>query len=337
MPGTTASVALRTVAHHLPEHALKVPDLPELAELPAAEAAVCLQLGIDEIRTADVPATELAAGAARRALAQAGLSPRELDALIVIESRAPTTLMSSEATRLQELLGADHALAFSVGGLGCVSIGPALMAARGLLAADEALDTVLIVHGSKPATPRRYRHPVTVSGDGGQAVLVSRHGPLRLLDMVQRTNGGYWDLFSVDYRDRPSADWREECADVHRYSFNLAVETRNHLRELHRTLLDRNGMRARDAGCHLSQNLSLGSFRFTEETLGVELAGVCAANLRRFGHLGPADVLLNLMSAVESGELEEGRRAVLLNASPVAAWSLLLVEYGSGDSAPHYL
>ncbi|MDT0541506.1 3-oxoacyl-ACP synthase [Streptomyces lonegramiae] len=332
-----ATVALRAVAHYLPERTLKVPDLPELDELPAAEAETCLQLGIDEIRADDQSATELAAGAASRALADAGLSPHELDALIVIDARSPETLMSSEATRLQALLGARRALTFSVGGLGCASIGPALLAARGLLAADDTLDNVLIAHGSKPATPRRYRHPVTVSGDGGQAVLVSRRGPLRLLDVAQRTNGDYWNLFTVDYRDRPSADWREDCADVRSYSFKLAIETRNHLRELHRALLDRNGMRPADVGCHLSQNLSLGSFRFTEETLGVELAGVCAGNLRRHGHLGPGDVLLNLMSAIESGALAEGERAVLLNVSPVAAWSLLLVEHGDGGGTSHYL
>ncbi|MER7786599.1 3-oxoacyl-[acyl-carrier-protein] synthase III C-terminal domain-containing protein [Streptomyces sp. NPDC097640] len=332
-----ATVALRAVAHYLPERTLKVPDLPELDELPAAEAETCLQLGIDEIRADDLSATELAAGAASRALADAGLSPHELDALIVIDARSPETLMSSEATRLQALLGARRALTFSVGGLGCASIGPALLAARGLLAADDTLDNVLIAHGSKPATPRRYRHPVTVSGDGGQAVLVSRRGPLRLLDVAQRTNGDYWNLFTVDYRDRPSADWREECADVRGYSFKLAIETRNHLRELHRALLDRNGMRPADIGCHLSQNLSLGSFRFTEETLGVELAGECAGNLRRYGHLGPGDVLLNLMSAIESGALAEGERAVLLNVSPVAAWSLLLVEHGDGGGTSHYL
>lgn len=331
------SVALRAVAHYLPQRTLKVTDLPELDELPAAEAETCLQLGIDEIRADDLTATELAAGAASRALADAGLSPHELDALIVIDARSPETLMSSEATRLQALLGARRALTFSVGGLGCASISPALLAARGLLAADDTLDNVLIAHGSKPATPRRYRHPVTVSGDGGQAVLVSRHGPLRLLDVAQRTNGAYWNLFSVDYRDRPSTDWREDCADVHSYAFNLAIETRNHLRELHRTVLGRNGMRPADVGCHLSQNLSLGSLRFTEETLGVEPAGVCADNLRRYGHLGPCDVLLNLVSAVESGALAEGQRAVLLNVSPVAAWSLLLVEHGDGGDTPHYL
>ncbi|WP_443045051.1 hypothetical protein [Streptomyces sp. Go40/10] len=118
-------------------------------------------------------------GAARRALEQAGLDARDLGALVMVESRVQETFLSSEVTLLQQRLGAENALTFSVGGLGCVSITPALLTARGLLAADPALDDVLVVHGSKPATALRYRHPVTVNGDGGQALLLSRSGGAR--------------------------------------------------------------------------------------------------------------------------------------------------------------
>jgi len=331
----TAPLAVRATADFLPERVAKVVDLPELAELPADRRQACLDLGIEQVRADPrYDAVELAANAAGKVLAETGARP---DALVVIGSRAPERLMSSEATRLQALLGLSDALTFSVGGLGCVSITPALLTARGLLAADPALDQVLVVHGSRPPTPRRYRHPVTVSGDGGQAVLLSRTGPLRVLDMVQATNGDYWDLYTVRFRDLPEGDWREECADPRRYSFQLAVEGRLRLRELYRELLARNGMTTADVNCHLSQNLSAGAFRFTEEVLGVRLAGACAENLVSYGHLGPNDILLNLSTAIAGGELPPGSRAVVVNASPVAAWSLLLVEHVRDDTETHYL
>ncbi|MBN6039785.1 3-oxoacyl-ACP synthase [Amycolatopsis sp. 195334CR] len=328
-------MAVRSIADFRPERVVKVPDLPELAELTDAERQACLALGIERVHAdPDHDAVDLAAGAARKLLAETGASP---GALLVIGSRAPGRLMSSEATRLQELLGLPDALTFSVGGLGCVSITPALLTARGLLAADPGLGEVLVVHGSKPPTPRRYRHPVTVSGDGGQAVLLARTGPVRVLDIAQATNGAYWDLYTVDFRDRPTADWREECADTRRYSFTLAMEGRARLRELYRELLARNGMTTGDVTCHLSQNLSAGAFRFTEEALGVRLAAACAGNLAVNGHLGPNDVLFNLSGAIAGGELPPGSRAVVFNASPVAAWSLLLVEHAGGEAETHYL
>ncbi|MET0236198.1 MAG: 3-oxoacyl-ACP synthase [Kibdelosporangium sp.] len=332
------ALAVRAVADYLPDHRTPITDLPELAALPAAAEATFLNLGIDTVH--DDPAlspADLAAGAARRALAEAELSPQDVHALIVVESRAPDRLLSSEATRVQQMIGAHDALTFTVGGVGCVSITPALLTARGLLAAQDDIENVLVVHGSKPATPRRYRHPVTVSGDGGQAVLLGRTGPVRILDILQQTNGEYWDLFSVDYRDRAVADWSEECSDIQRYSFRLAVETRNRLRTLHDRLLTRNGMTVADVGLHLSQNLSTGSFRFVEESLDITLGKACQANLRQYGHLGPNDVLLNLRTSIAAGDLAEGRRAVLLNTSPVAAWSLLLVEHGEGGGQEYYL
>ncbi|GGV10994.1 ketoacyl-ACP synthase III family protein [Streptomyces spectabilis] len=334
MPPATA---IRAAACYQPDRVLAVADLPGLAELGDGERETCARLGIDEVRADEsLTAFDLAVRAARQALSDADLTAAELGALVLIDARVPDTLMSSAATRLQALLGAERALTFSVGGLGCVSLTPALLTARGLLAADGDLDHVLVVHGSKPPTPLRYRHPVTVSGDGGAAAVISRRGPVRVLDIVQETNGDHWDLFRVDYRDRPSARWREECRDIPQYSFRLAVESRIRLRELHRRLLDRNGLAPGDISRHLSHNLSEGTFRFTEEALGIEISTTCFDNLRRYGHLGPNDVLLNLRTELDRGGLAEGQRAVLLSASPVAAWSLLLVEIGDGATT-HYL
>ncbi|QPP10452.1 3-oxoacyl-ACP synthase [Streptomyces bathyalis] len=326
-------MAVRSAAWHVPETAVAVPDLAELASLGASERSTCLALGIETVRADDgLNAAALGELAAREALDRAGLAARDLGALIVVEPRAPETLLSSEATRLQHLLGAERAVTFTVGGLGCVSITPALLAARGLMCADRDLGDVLVVHGSKPAAAGRYRHPVTVNGDGGQALLLSRGdsgpAPVRLLDIVQETNGEHWDLFHVEYRDRPADQWQEVCRDPSTYSFRLAMESRGRLSGLLSGLLERNGLKPGDIRGHLSQNLSAAGFTFTEESLGIGIMPVCRENLRRYGHLGPNDVFLNLYTAIERGELTEGDHAVLINVSPVAAWSVLLAEIG---------
>jgi 3-oxoacyl-[acyl-carrier-protein] synthase-3 len=329
-------IALRAVASYLPERTVAVADLPELAGMSDAERETCLALGIDRVPADDsLTAVDLASRAAGQALADAGMTAAEVGALIVIESRAPEALVASEATRLQAAIGAHRALSFTVGGVGCASIAPGLLAARGLLCADPELANVLVVHGSKPATPHRYRHPVTVNGDCGQAVLVARDGPVRVRDILMETSGRYWDLFRVDYRDRPWEQWREECTDVPAYSFELAVETRNRLRSLHTALLRRNGIRADGSALYVGQNLSLGALRFAQDALDIKLANACFDNLRRYGHLGPNDALLNLYTALAA---EPAAQAVVFNVSPAAAWSALLVETGAPASArSHHL
>lgn len=340
-------VDVRAAAWHMPDTAVAVTALPELAALSEGERNTCRALGIESVRADDaLDSAALAEHAARTALEQAGTDARDLGALIVVEPRAPRTLLSSEATRLQHLLGAERAVTFSVGGLGCVSITPALLAARGLLCADGRLGDVLVVHGSKPAAAGRYRHPVTVNGDGGQALLLARgdgdsgdgdsgggRAPVRLLDMAQETNGEHWDLFHVEYRDRPAAEWREVCRDPSTYSFRLAMESRSRLSGLIDDVLERNGLKRGDVRGHVSQNLSAAGFTFTEEAQGIEILPACRENLRRYGHLGPNDVFLNLETAVERGELGEGDLALLINVSPVAAWSVLLAEVGPRGTA----
>lgn len=320
------SIAVRGAASYLPERVVPVAGMAALDE---NERRTRAGLGIDTVRADDrIGAVELCERAARQALDRAGVDARDLGALIMVESRAPDTFLSSEATRLQHLLGAEAATTFTVGGLGCVSVTPALLTARGLLAADPDMDNILVVHGSKPAAATRYRHPVTVNGDSGQALLLSRRGPVRILDIAQQTNGRYWDLFQVKYRDRPTSQWREECADATAYSFRLAVETRNRTSALLDGLLWRNGLRREDVRGYVSHNLSAGSLAFTEEALDIGILPVCRENLRAYGHLGPNDVFLNLYTALERKELSPGDRVVLISVSPVAAWSLLLVEIG---------
>ncbi|RSM44581.1 3-oxoacyl-ACP synthase [Amycolatopsis balhimycina DSM 5908] len=321
-------IALAASAWYLPETSLAVSELPSLSE---AERAICAALGIDRVPADDtLTAADLAARAGRRALAAAGLDAHDVDVVLTVEPRAPQTLVSSEATRLQEMLGAGRAMAFSVGGLGCASLTPALLAASGLLRADPDLANVLVLHGSKPATPGRYRHPVTVNGDSGGALLLGRSGAVRIRDILLETNGAYADLFHVEYRDEPYPRWREECTDQATYSFRLAVETRNRLRSLVTRLLDRNGLGPADITCYLTQNLSTAAFRSWSEAIGAPISPVCPENLARYGHLGPNDVFFNLSSAREQGQFTDGDRAVLLNISPAAAWSALLVTTGGG-------
>lgn len=327
-------IALAASAWYLPDTSVAVAELPELAALSDAERATCAALGIDRVPADDtLTAAELAARAGRRALAAAGLDADDVDVVLTVEPRAPQTLVSSEATRLQAMLGAGRAMAFSVGGLGCASLTPALLAASGLLRADPDLANVLVLHGSKPAVPGRYRHPVTVNGDSGGALLLRRRGAVRIRDILLETNGAYADLFRVEYRDEKFAGWREECTDPAAYAFRLAVETRNRLRDLVARLLARNGLTVDEIPCYLTQNLSTAAFRNWSEAIGVPIAKACFDNLARYGHLGPNDVFFNLSCARESGEF--GGRAVLLNISPAAAWSALLVT--TGDTVVHEL
>ncbi|MEV0245281.1 3-oxoacyl-ACP synthase [Nocardia sp. NPDC050712] len=320
-------ITLGPVSTAFPETSVAVTELTELAELTEARRAHALALGIETVRCAtDGAEQDLAVAAAQQALERAGLDARALDALLVVGGRAPRYLMTSEATRLQHRLGADRAFVAGVGELGCASISAAFTLAAGLLRGDPRCGTVLIVAAASAPTRFRYRAPMTVLGDGAAAVLLSTAatGRYQLVDHLVRSDGKYADLFRIDYRDVPQREWREECADEATYSFRLAVESRKRLAAMNDELLGRNNLRLQDLGPMLMQNLSAGAFSFWEEALETRVDRVCHRNLAEFGHLGSVDVLVNLEAAAR--HRAPGDHVLLLNSSPVAAWSSTLLR-----------
>lgn len=304
----------------------RITDLPEHAALDDPARHVYESLGIDTVLVDDSDAAELAAAAASSVLETARLDAEDVDALVVVQGRVPELLMTSEATRIQAAAGAARATTFSVADLGCVSINSAFLVATALLDANPSWANVLIAHGSKPPAPRRFRYPVTVNGDGGVAVLVTREATPRILEIAIETNGEYWDLYRVDFKDKPHREWAEECKSLKTYSFKLAIESRNRFAQLNETVLARSGKTLADVDHFVMQNLSAGAFRFYEELFEIEFAKACKTNLARYGHLGSMDVPLNLQTGIESGELAPGDLVLVMNNSPVAAWSTMLVE-----------
>ncbi|WP_280467335.1 3-oxoacyl-ACP synthase [Nocardia cyriacigeorgica] len=321
------TVTLGPVALSFPDTSLAVTELPELSELTPARRAHALALGIDRVRcAAGDDESEHAIRAAETALERAGLDASELDALLLVGGRAPKYLLASDATRMQHRLGAHNAFVAGVGDLGCVSISAAFTMAAALLRGDDRCRTVLVVAGARTPTRARYRAPMTVLGDGGGAVLLGKDGRGRyeLVDHLVRSDGRYADLFRIDYRNGPDRAWVEECADETTYSFRLAVESRKRLARMSQEILSRRGLRLDLLDAVLMQNLSAGAFTFWEEALEVRIDRACHRNLADYGHLGSLDMLVNLESAAAT--LAPGEHALLLNSSPVAAWSASLLR-----------
>ncbi|MFD1539474.1 hypothetical protein [Nonomuraea guangzhouensis] len=320
----SAAVLVGPVATWFPDQVVRIEEFSELAELSEQRREHALGLGIHQVHDAAVLSeVDLAEHAARAVLRRSDLVPSDLDGLILVQGRAPQYLMSSEATRLQERLGADRAFTLGVGELGCVSVSAALTVGAALLRSRPGWRHVLLAMGAKPATRARYRAPVTVLGDGGGAVLLSTSGPgdFELLDHRMRTDGKYADLFRIDYRDPAQRKWVERCADEATYSFRLAVDSRERFAALNGEVLDHHRVRP---VATLMQNLAVGAFTFWEQALDVSIHDACRRNLSRYGHLGSIDVLANLAEAAP--DIPGDGVVLVMNSSPVAAWSSTLLR-----------
>jgi 3-oxoacyl-[acyl-carrier-protein] synthase-3 len=324
------SVGLGAVHCVLPDTRVPVADLPELATLGAEEAAFATGCGVATVSAWPDGEADGVAALAVRACRELAATPAATDpapdVLIMVGPRAPDVLLGSDACRVQHEAGLPDAFAFTVDGLGCAGSSAAWGIGRDLLLADPSRRAVLIAHASRPAAVDRVRYPVTVIGDGAFAMTLVRGGRPVLRAHRMATDGTFHDLFTLDYRRAPWYEWREECASPDRYRFELAMHSRLRLAGLVNDVLADAGASIQDVRATLMQNVTASAYEFYENLLGLPIHPVCARNLAVHGHLGAMDVVLNLAHLLDTGSLTAGDLVLVLNNSPVAAWTATLWE-----------
>src|SRR2546428_11584168 len=111
--------------------------------------------------------------AAEQVLQETGLTPLDIDALVVATC-SPDRLLPSQACDLQALLGAKRAAAFDVQAA-CTGFLYALNVAEGLVASEQA-EQVLVVASEKLTSIMDWsdRATAVLFGDGAGATLVHK-------------------------------------------------------------------------------------------------------------------------------------------------------------------
>jgi 3-oxoacyl-[acyl-carrier-protein] synthase III len=125
------------------------------------------------IATADQSVAMLSRDASEKALARAGITAKDLDA-IVLGTASPDRLLPSTACDLQALLGAENAAAFDIAAA-CPGFVFATAVAEGLIASGQS-ETVLVVGAEKLSTITDFqdRSTAILFGDGAGAAVIRR-------------------------------------------------------------------------------------------------------------------------------------------------------------------
>lgn len=320
-------IGIQHIATYFPDQKISTTDIPGRSSLTQEEVEYFDSLGVKSVRMDDdEDGYSLAKKACDQLMNKGKYEGKEIDLIIFIQCRLPEYFMSSSAAKLQDELGAENAMVYSISDLGCTDMSMALKQAKDFLIANEQAENVLICYGNKPYSPSRYRYPVTVYGDGGIAVMVGRTERNQIRDISIVTDGKFWDLFKVEYKNKFFADYREQCTDTRKYGFELAILSKMKFVEMNQRLLANNNLEKEDINHFILQNLSTRAYDFYQTAFDVRLSPVCNFNLSQFGHLGPADILLNYQSGLEKGLFNQGDQVLIMNNSPVASWSTILME-----------
>jgi 3-oxoacyl-[acyl-carrier-protein] synthase-3 len=270
------------------------------------------RVGIRERHIVDpgVATSDLAKEASLKAIAQAGLTPADID-FIVVGTTTPDMMFPSTACVLQNKIGATHAWGFDLGAA-CSGFTYALTTAVHMVACGTHRHA-LAVGADVMSSIIDYTDRATcvLFGDGAGAVVVTaaQDETLGIIDFANEIDGSYGPALCMPAGGslRPAS---HETVDQRLHYvkqdgqvvFKVAVRRTE---EICRRILERNHVSASDVDLFVSHQANRRIITSAAERLGLEPEKVII-NIDRYGNTTAATIPLALNDAVVDGRLKKG-------------------------------
>jgi 3-oxoacyl-[acyl-carrier-protein] synthase III len=272
----------------------------------------------------------MAKAAAERALEASGMTPVDLDT-IVVATCTPDRLLPSQACDLQALLGATNAAAFDVSAA-CTGFMYGLNVAEGLVASEQAR-TVLVVASEKLTSIMDWsdRSTAVLFGDGAGATVVRRSTKGRgILSTYMKSDGTLADLL---YRPGGGAahppdeqmlkDRSHFIRMAGREVFKAAVLT---MADACDTALARAGFAAADIDLLIPHQANIRIIEATAKHAGIPMDKVFV-NVDRYGNTSAASVAIALDEAVSTGRLAPGMKVMFVAFGAGFTWASMVLQW----------
>jgi 3-oxoacyl-[acyl-carrier-protein] synthase-3 len=292
--------------------------------------------GIRERRIAEATQSvaDLSREAAERAMAQAGVSAAELDA-IVLGTATPDRLLPSTACDLQVLLGAQNAAAFDISAA-CPGFIYALTVAEGLIASGQSRTTLVIGAEKLSAiTDMEDRGTAILFGDGAGAAIVQRTEPAgprprgilstflksdgRLGNLLYRPGGGSADPIS----EKVVAERSHFIRMAGREVFKAAVIA---MSEASDEAIRRAGVTADEIDLLVPHQANIRIIEATAKHAGMPMDRVMV-NVDRFGNTSSASIPIALDQALQEGRIGPGSLVLLVAFGAGFTWGSAVVRW----------
>jgi 3-oxoacyl-[acyl-carrier-protein] synthase-3 len=269
--------------------------------------------------------------ASEKALEQAGLTAKDLDA-IVLATATPDRLLPSTACDLQALLGADKAAAFDISAA-CPGFVFATAIAEGLIASGQS-ENVLVVGAEKLSTITDFqdRSTAILFGDGAGAAIVRRasgngRGILstflrsdgKLAPLLYRPGGGAVDPIS----EKVVCDRSHYMKMAGREVFKAAVLA---MSEACDEALDRAGVSADEVDLLIPHQANIRIIEATAKHAGMSMNKVMV-NVDRYGNTSSASIPLALDQAIAEGRVKPGSLLLLVAFGAGFTWGSTVIRW----------
>lgn len=318
------------VGSYVPARVLANAELERMVE--TSDQWIITRTGIRERRiAAETEATsDLAAHAAQRALAHAGVPAEKVD-LIITATVTPDMLFPSTSCLVQQRIGARRAAAFDLEAA-CSGFIYALEVGQQFIM-SQTYDTVLVIGAEKLSSVVDWtdRNTCVLFGDGaGAAVLQHRPGSHGLLTACLGADGSKGDVLCVPGGgSRVPASANSVAERRHfirmdgRETFKNAVQA---MLAAGREALARCELDISQIACVIPHQANQRIIEAVAERLGARPDQVFM-NLDRYGNTSAASVAIALEEAVASGRVRSGDLVLLVVFGAGFTWAAAVIEW----------
>ena len=335
------NVGIAGIGVYLPDQVMTAKEISDATKGVWTEEAVRLKLGINQKRMPgkDDGTQEMGARAAKLAIEDAGIDPKEIDVILCIGEEWKEYPLTTSALYIQDAVGAVNAWGIDVQNRCCTCVS-AMKIAKDIMIAEDEVETILIAGGYRNCdfldyTDKNMSMMYNLGAGGGALVLKKNLGRNLLLGSKIIADGSLSRTAGVEIGGIVNPITPENLEESKK-SLRLMdpVRMKNRLNEVSSpnwiTCIDESlrasGLTRSDLGyldiLHIKRSGHLGMLRdlgLTEEQ---------SIYLEDYGHIGQIDQILSLKLALDAGKVKDGTVVCMLAAGIGYVWAANIVRWG---------
>jgi 3-oxoacyl-[acyl-carrier-protein] synthase-3 len=274
--------------------------------------------------------TSISAAAARDAMAAAGVTAPELDA-IILGTCSPDRLLPATSVEIQAALGATRAAAFDLVAA-CSGWLYSMQVAEGLIATGNA-ETVLVIGAELLSRIVNWkdRNTCVLFGDGAGATIVKRSTRHRgILSAYMRSDGTLADLLQ---RPRGGSACPVTPEIIESGDYYIQMQGREVFKNAVRSMadatdraLDGAKLSASDIDLLIPHQANIRIIEATAKHVNMSMDKVFV-NVDRYGNTSAASIPMALSEAVQQGRVKEGSTVMFVAFGAGFTWGSMVVRF----------
>ncbi len=315
---------------YLPERVLTNAELERMVD--TSDEWIAARTGMRERRIArtDEATSDMAAAAARVALADAGMAADEVE-LIIVGTSTPDMLFPSTACLVQSAIGAKGALCYDLSAA-CSGFLYSLETARAMLQSG-LYRNALVVGADKMSAVTDWsdRGTCILFGDGAGAFVLKPTGTHRgIMATVSGADGSLGDLLMIpaggSRMPATHATVAEHQHTVKMAGNNVFKHAVRCMTEAGQGALAKVGLTAADVKWMIPHQANMRIIQAISERVDIPMDRI-VVNLDRYGNTTAATVPVALDEAVRDGRIQRGDILLIVVFGGGFTWGAMVLEY----------